>query len=92
MPSDKGSGHWGTLREELRHRAPISRGRDERFPGLATELGRLKVHLILTRGTRATLAAKNATRTIPVGITGVGDPVGQGLVAISPTLAGMSRA
>jgi putative ABC transport system substrate-binding protein len=59
-------------------------GRDERFPGLAAELVRLKVDLILTRGTPAALAAKNATGTIPVVITGVGDPVGQGLVAGLP--------
>jgi putative ABC transport system substrate-binding protein len=56
-------------------------GRDERFPSLATELVRLKVDLILTRGTPAALAAKNATVTIPVVIVGVGDPVAQGLVA-----------
>jgi putative ABC transport system substrate-binding protein len=56
-------------------------GRDERFPALATELVRLKVDLIVTRGTPATLAAKNATGTIPVIIVGVGDPVGQGIVA-----------
>jgi putative tryptophan/tyrosine transport system substrate-binding protein len=56
-------------------------GRDERFPSLAAELVRLKVNLILTRGTSAALAAKNATGTIPVVITGVGDPVGQGVVA-----------
>jgi putative ABC transport system substrate-binding protein len=56
-------------------------GRDERFPDLATELVRLKVHLILTRGTPAALAARNATATVPVVFTGVGDPVGQGLVA-----------
>jgi putative ABC transport system substrate-binding protein len=56
-------------------------GRDERFPGLAVELVRLKVDLILTRGTPAAMAAKNATATIPVVMTGVGDPVGQGVVA-----------
>jgi putative tryptophan/tyrosine transport system substrate-binding protein len=56
-------------------------GRDERYPGLATELVHLKVDLILTRGMPATLAAKNATGTIPVIITGIGDPVGQGVVA-----------
>ena len=56
-------------------------GRDERFPGLATELVRLKVDLILTRGTPAALAAKNATGAIPVVMTGIGDPVGQGVVA-----------
>lgn len=56
-------------------------GGDERFPGLATELVRLKVDLLLTRGTPAALAAKSATGTIPVVIVGVGDPVGQNVVA-----------
>ena len=56
-------------------------GQDQRFPGLAGELARLRVDLILTRGTPAALAVKNATVTIPAVIIGVGDPVGQGLVA-----------
>jgi putative ABC transport system substrate-binding protein len=56
-------------------------GRDERFPILAAELVQQKVNLILTRGTPAALAAKDATATIPVVFTGVGDPVGQGIVA-----------
>lgn len=56
-------------------------GHDEQFPGLATELVRLKVSMILTRGTPAALAAKDATATIPVVFTGVGDPVGQHIVA-----------
>jgi putative ABC transport system substrate-binding protein len=55
-------------------------GRDERFAELAAELVRLKVDLILTRGTPAALAAKKATPVIPVVITGVGDPVGQGII------------
>ena len=55
-------------------------GRDERFADLAAELVRLKVDLILTRGTPAALAAKHATPVIPVVITGVGDPVGQGII------------
>jgi putative ABC transport system substrate-binding protein len=56
-------------------------GRDERYAALATELIRLNVDLILTRGAPAALAAKNATATIPVVITGLADPVGQGVVA-----------
>jgi putative tryptophan/tyrosine transport system substrate-binding protein len=36
-------------------------GHDDRFPALAAELVRLKVDLILTRGTPASLAAKQAT-------------------------------
>jgi len=56
-------------------------GHDERFAGLAAELVRAKVDVLVTRGTPAALAAKNATRTTPIIITGVGDPVGQGVVA-----------
>jgi putative tryptophan/tyrosine transport system substrate-binding protein len=55
-------------------------GHDERFPELAADLVRLNVDLILARGTPAVLAAKNASGTIPVVITGVGDPVAQGIV------------
>ena len=58
-----------------------SDGRDERFPELADDLVRLQVDLILTRGTPASLAAKRASRTIPVVFAAVGDPVGTGLVA-----------
>jgi putative tryptophan/tyrosine transport system substrate-binding protein len=50
-------------------------GRSERFPGLAAELVNMKVDLIVTRGSLATLAAKNATRTIPVVMAAVGDPL-----------------
>jgi putative ABC transport system substrate-binding protein len=56
-------------------------GRDERLPALAMELVRLKVDVIVTRGTPGTLAAKNATGTIPVVTIGVGDAVAQGIVA-----------
>ena len=56
-------------------------GRGERFPDLAAELVRLKVDVILTRGTPAVIAAKNATRTIPVVMAASGDPVLSGVVA-----------
>jgi len=56
-------------------------GIDQLFPNLAADLVRLNVDLIVTRGTPAALAAKNATATIPVIMVGVGDPVGQGIVA-----------
>jgi putative ABC transport system substrate-binding protein len=55
-------------------------GRPEWFPNLAIELVRLKVDLILTRGTPAALAAKKATGTIPVVMAASGDPVGTGFV------------
>jgi putative ABC transport system substrate-binding protein len=57
-----------------------SDGRDERFPALADELVRLKVDLILTRGTPAALAAKRATGSIPVVMAASGDPVGSHIV------------
>lgn len=49
-------------------------GRAERFPELAAELLRLKVDLIVTRGTPAARAAKDATETIPVIMATMGDP------------------
>ena len=49
-------------------------GRAERFPELASELVRLKLDLIVTRGTPAARAAKNATETIPVVMATMGDP------------------
>ena len=50
-------------------------GRAERFPELAVELVRLGVDLIVARGTPAAIAAKNATGTIPVIMSSVGDPL-----------------
>jgi putative ABC transport system substrate-binding protein len=58
-----------------------SDGHDERFPSLASEMVRLKVDLILTRGTPAALAAKRATGVIPVVMAASADPVGSGIVA-----------
>jgi ABC-type uncharacterized transport system substrate-binding protein len=53
----------------------------ERLLELAAELVRLKVDLIVVSTTGPTLAAKSATTTIPIVMTRVGDPVGEGLVA-----------
>jgi putative ABC transport system substrate-binding protein len=50
-------------------------GHPERFAELASELVGLKVDLILTRGTPAALAAKDATSTIPVVMAAIGDPL-----------------
>jgi ABC-type uncharacterized transport system substrate-binding protein len=55
-------------------------GVNERLPNLVAELVKLKVDVILTRGTPATQAAKNATQTIPIVMTGGSDPLGTGLV------------
>jgi putative tryptophan/tyrosine transport system substrate-binding protein len=51
------------------------------FPNLVAELVRLKVDVIVVTSTAAAQAAKNATTTIPVIFTSVGDPVGTGVVA-----------
>src|SRR5881392_3224569 len=56
-------------------------GQDDRLPELAAELVRLKPDVIVTAGTPGTLAAKQATSTIPIVFSGVGDPVNTGLVA-----------
>ena len=55
-------------------------GKVDRLPNLAEELVRLNVDVIWALGP-AVSHAKNATKTIPIVITHVGDPVGSGLVA-----------
>ena len=59
-------------------------GKTELLRALAEELVRIKVELIVTEGTQATLAAKNATATVPIVFWSAGDPVRSGLV---PSLA-----
>jgi putative ABC transport system substrate-binding protein len=56
-------------------------GRAERLPDLAAELVRLRVDLIVVPSTPTALAAKNATKTIPLVTVAGGDPVELGLVA-----------
>jgi putative tryptophan/tyrosine transport system substrate-binding protein len=53
----------------------------ERLPALAADLAGLKVDLIVTFGTAATIAAKNATTSIPIVMVNTGDAVAIGLVA-----------
>ena len=56
-------------------------GQQERSAVLAAELVRLKPDVILTSGTLGTLAAKQATQSIPIVTAIVGDPVAAGLVS-----------
>jgi len=84
---------WGEpLREGLRDLGYVegqnvsfayrpSEGRSERLPELASELVRLKVDVIVTYGTPAAQAAKQATAAIPIVMLGIGDPVRAGLVS-----------
>src|SRR5262249_18991691 len=54
--------------------------REERLAELAAEFARIKVELIVTSGTQAVMASKNATSVIPIVFATAGDPVGSGLV------------
>ena len=54
--------------------------RPDRLAAAATELARLPVDVIVASGTPATHAAKQATATIPIVMTGVGDAIRAGLV------------
>jgi putative ABC transport system substrate-binding protein len=56
-------------------------GQSGALPGLAAELVRRNVAVIVTVGTLATRAARSATGTIPIVFTRIADPVGLGLVA-----------
>jgi ABC-type uncharacterized transport system substrate-binding protein len=56
-------------------------GRIERLPSLASELVALKVDVIVAVATPAGRAAQQATTTIPIVVSTMGDPVGDGLVA-----------
>jgi putative ABC transport system substrate-binding protein len=56
-------------------------GQLERLPALAAELVRLNVDVLVSEGTPPSLAAKHATRTIPIVFTASADAVGSGLVA-----------
>src|SRR5439155_25880457 len=55
-------------------------GKFERLPEMAADLVRLKVDLIVAATTSAARAAKQATSTIPIVMTAVGDPVDAGHV------------
>ncbi len=59
----------------------FAEGKADRLPGLAAELVRLKVDVIVTSGPAPTRAAKEATVTIPIVMEQDSDPVGNGFVA-----------
>jgi len=63
-------------------------GRIERLPQLAAELVRLPVDVLCTAGSQAALAAKQATRTIPIVFANVAFPDQSGLVASYPRPGG----
>ena len=55
-------------------------GRSERLAEIAAEFAQLKVDIIVTAGTPAVMAAKQAAPVVPIVFAAVGDPVGAGLV------------
>jgi len=57
-----------------------SRGKSGRYPELAADLVRLKVDVIVAGGAGAVTAARNATKTIPIVMSSVNDPIALGLV------------
>jgi putative tryptophan/tyrosine transport system substrate-binding protein len=56
-------------------------GSEERLRDMAAELVRRKVDVIVAVAAPGTRAARHATRTIPIVMTGSPDPVGEGFVA-----------
>ena len=64
----------------IQYESRYADGRPERLAALAADLVRLDVDLILTIGTHATRAAKDATSTIPVVFVGVASPITARLV------------
>lgn len=60
----------------------------ERLPGLAEELVRARVDVLVTASTPGAMAAKKATQTIPIVLASVGDPVSTGVVSNLPRPGG----
>ena len=66
--------------KNVRFEYRYAKGDNERLPELANDLVGLNVDVILTWGTDAVLAAKQATTTIPIVMGAIGDPLGIGIV------------
>jgi ABC-type uncharacterized transport system substrate-binding protein len=90
-----GSGGFGGARESFRREfsklgyvdgkniafeTRYAQNKLDRLPALADELVRLKVDVLVATSTNAAVAAKNATRTVPIVYVSSGDPVALGLV------------
>jgi putative tryptophan/tyrosine transport system substrate-binding protein len=82
---------WPLFRDDMRRLGYIDgqtvhyefradQGQIARLPELAAELVRRKVDVIVTQATPAALAAKRATRDIPIVMAVAGDPLAAGLV------------
>jgi putative ABC transport system substrate-binding protein len=83
---------WSEFRAGLREHGYIegqniafefrsAEGKPERLRGLADELVRLKVDIIVAHQTPSVIAARHATTEIPIVMAPAGDPVGTGLIS-----------
>jgi ABC-type uncharacterized transport system substrate-binding protein len=83
---------WSEFRVGLREQGYIegqniafefrsAEGKPERLRGLADELVRLKVDIIVAHQTPSVTAARHATTEIPIVMAAAGDPVGTGLIS-----------
>jgi putative tryptophan/tyrosine transport system substrate-binding protein len=92
MSNPRGARLWGEFTQALRDLGYVegrnltienlsSDGRYDRLPALAAELVRHKVDVIVAPAAQNVIAAKQASATIPIVMVGVGDPIGNGLVA-----------
>ena len=86
----KNAANMEALRQSLRERGYVeganlvieyrsAEGDAERFPELARQLVASGCDLIVTRGTPAARAAKDATRIIPIVMAAIGEPLGVGV-------------
>jgi putative ABC transport system substrate-binding protein len=74
--------------QNIRFEFRSAKGQLNRLPELAAELVGLKVDVIVAWFTPAALAAKQATREIPIVMAETGDPIGTGLVMSLPRPGG----
>src|SRR5438874_5945471 len=74
--------------QNIRFEFRSAEGQIDRLPKLAAELVRLKVDVIVTWFTPTAVAAKQATREIPIVMAETGDPIGTGLVMSLPRPGG----
>jgi len=91
VPAERNRTNLKAFREELVRRGYVegenlridyrsSEGRPETFVGLVAELLQLKVDAIVTRGTPAARAAKDATAQVPIIMAAIGEPLQTGVV------------
>jgi putative ABC transport system substrate-binding protein len=67
--------------KDVRFEYRYAEGRHQRFPALTDDLVALKADVIVTWGTEAALAAKHATKTTPIVMGAIGDPIAPGVVS-----------